>query len=264
MKKRHVVLVALIGVLAGLAMPMIASAAADDNNTINACINNRSGALRVVADPGQCSSSETAISWNRQGGLACWDSDGDGTGDNPAEDTNDDGAVDVNDCRGPAGADGAPGADGVDGAPGQDGVDGAPGANGTDGVSCWDLNGNGTMDTPAEDTNGDGVVDTADCRGSDVMSASVGGSGGVDRGDAVSATLVSTGFYKVNFARPVTGCSGTVSPGIYNTGTGSLIAIGFVRIGPDEPNTVSVRFNKPDQVQTAVPVNTDFHLVLSC
>jgi hypothetical protein len=263
MKKRHIALMALVGVIGGLAMPMIASAA-DGNNIIHACINNRSGALRVVADAGQCSSSETAISWNRQGGLACWDSDGDGTSDKPAEDTNGDGAVDVNDCRGPAGADGAPGADGADGAPGQDGVDGAPGADGTDGVSCWDLNGNGTSDTPAEDTNGDGVVDTADCRGSDVMSASVSGTGVVTRGDAVSATLVSTGFYRVTFARPVTGCSGTASPGTYNGGSGSLIAIGFLTIGLDGSNTVSVRFNKFDQVQTAVPVNTDFHLILSC
>ena len=53
-------------------------------------------------------------------GLACWDLSGNGIPNVVAEDTNKDGKVDVNACRG---ADGANRADGADGAPGADGQD---------------------------------------------------------------------------------------------------------------------------------------------
>ncbi len=93
-------------------------------------------------------------------GLPCWDLDGDGVV-SPGEDVNEDGVVDVADCRG---ARGTSGRDGTDGADGRDGVDGVDGADGRDGISCWDADGDGVED-PGEDTNGDGVWDAADCGG---------------------------------------------------------------------------------------------------
>ena len=61
-------------------------------------------------------------------GLACWDLNGNGVED-PEEDQNEDGDVNVLDCQG---------------------------------LRCWDLNGNGVED-PEEDINDDGFIDTRDC-----------------------------------------------------------------------------------------------------
>ena len=85
-------------------------------------------------------------------GLACWDLNGNGTGDLPDEDINGDGVVNVSDCQG---------------SPGEDGDDGAEGTPGDDGLTCWDLNGDGTGDLPNEDINEDGVVNVFDCQGAD-------------------------------------------------------------------------------------------------
>ncbi len=81
-------------------------------------------------------------------GIACWDLNGNGTGDLPAEDINSDLVVDVNDCTG------------------QDGTDGLDGIDGLNGINCWDLNQNGIPDLATEDINGDMVVDVLDCAGS--------------------------------------------------------------------------------------------------
>ncbi|MEE9224190.1 MAG: hypothetical protein V3U51_05520 [Thermoplasmata archaeon] len=89
-------------------------------------------------------------------GIACWDLNGNGTGDLPAEDINGDLVVDVNDCTGQ---------DGIDGLDGLDGIDGIDGTNGTNGFSCWDLNQNGIPDLATEDINSDLVVDVNDCTG---------------------------------------------------------------------------------------------------
>ena len=64
-----------------------------------------------------------------EGGVDCWDLNGDGIPD-AGEDVNGDGVVDVFDCRG---------------------------------VNCWDLDGDGVGD-PGEDINGDGAFDALDCR----------------------------------------------------------------------------------------------------
>ncbi|MBT3219488.1 MAG: right-handed parallel beta-helix repeat-containing protein [Proteobacteria bacterium] len=77
------------------------------------------------------------------GGVACWDLDGNGTGDVSTEDADGDGDVDVDDCQG------------------------EDGDVGDDGTACWDLDGNGTGDVKTEDINGDGVVDIEDCKGDD-------------------------------------------------------------------------------------------------
>lgn len=75
-------------------------------------------------------------------GIACWDVDGDGTGD-PDEDVNGDGDFNALDCQGDQGS---------------------PGDPGPSGLSCWDLNADG-VGNPDEDTNGDGNFDVLDCQG---------------------------------------------------------------------------------------------------
>ncbi len=121
-------------------------------------------------------------------GLSCWDLNGDGVQD-PVEDVNGDGLIDILDCAGPkgeSGIDGADGQDGIDGTNGQDGIDGTngqdgidgtngqdgidgtngqDGIDGTNGLSCWDLNENGVPDAE-EDINSDSVVNVMDCNSS--------------------------------------------------------------------------------------------------
>ena len=63
-------------------------------------------------------------------GIACWDLNGNGTGDIPAEDINGDLVVDVLDCtgpQGPAGPQGPQGIQGIQGDPGPQGLQGPPG-----------------------------------------------------------------------------------------------------------------------------------------
>lgn len=50
--------------IASVCLPCFLAAGANAQ-TINACMNKRNGALRVVADPAQCKRSETFISWNQ-------------------------------------------------------------------------------------------------------------------------------------------------------------------------------------------------------
>ena len=76
--------------------------------------------------------------------IYCWDLNLNGDPDVATEDTNNDGVVNIADCRG---------------ASGQDGDDG------NDGAACWDLNGNGVGDVTIEDANSDGMVNTLDCKG---------------------------------------------------------------------------------------------------
>jgi hypothetical protein len=72
----------LFALVTALLIPISAGA-----QTINGCVKDKNGALRVVADPTDCTSRETPISWNQVG---------------PQGES------------GTAGADGAPGADGSD------------------------------------------------------------------------------------------------------------------------------------------------------
>ncbi len=77
-----------------------------------------------------------------ESGRDCWDLNENGL-DDPDEDINGDGVLDVSDCRGSRGS---------------------AGASATAGLNCWDLNGNGLGD-PNEDVNGDGMVGVDDCNG---------------------------------------------------------------------------------------------------
>jgi hypothetical protein len=93
-------------------------------DVIYGCVN-KSGHVRIVDDPNECKTSETAIYWNVVGGqgpqgdpglpgedgLHCWDLNGNGDCD-PAEDINTDGLCDALDCQGaegPEGQEGPPG-----------------------------------------------------------------------------------------------------------------------------------------------------------
>jgi len=111
-------------------------------------------------------------------GTNCWDLNSNGIAD-ANEDVNGSGTIDVLDCKGMDGQNGAPGQNGVDGqdgAPGQNGVDGqdgAPGQNGLNGqngadgqsgINCWDLDGDGIND-PNEDINDDQLFNAQDCHG---------------------------------------------------------------------------------------------------
>lgn len=66
-------------------------------------------------------------------------------------DQNNDGVVDVLDCRG------------------QDGQDGDDGDDGNNGIACWDLNEDGIADLSTEDRNADGEVNVLDCQGQDAV-----------------------------------------------------------------------------------------------
>ncbi len=67
-------------------------------------------------------------------GIACWDLNGNGTGDLPAEDTNGDLTVDVLDCTGPQGLQGIQGIQGDPGPQGIQGIQGDPGPQGIQGI----------------------------------------------------------------------------------------------------------------------------------
>jgi len=129
------------------------------------------GTVLIVSDPAILSLAERVTALEKTDpvpgadGISCWDLNGNGVGDIPAEDTNNDSVVNVADCQGPAGAQGEQGIQGLQGEPGQQGEQGLQGQAGADGISCWDLNGNGVGDIPAEDTNNDLVVNVADCQG---------------------------------------------------------------------------------------------------
>jgi hypothetical protein len=71
--------------------------------------------------------------WVPLRGLKCWDLNGNGRPDLPAEDTNGDGKVDINDCKGPKGDKGDPGPQGPAGPPGPPGPKGDKGDPGPPG-----------------------------------------------------------------------------------------------------------------------------------
>jgi len=80
--------------------------------TINACVNDSSGRIRITAAPGHCKQHETGLQWNVQG---------------PAGATGPVGPVGP---AGPAGADGSPGPAGPTGPAGQNGAPGSTGPTG--------------------------------------------------------------------------------------------------------------------------------------
>ncbi len=139
---------------------------------------------------------------NGSDGIACWDLDGDGVQD-AAEDINNDGNWDANDCQGvqgvagpqgpqgpigatgpqgpqgpqgPIGATGPQGPQGPQGPTGATGPQGPQGSQGNDGLACWDIDGDGFRDW-WEDTNNDGNWDANDCQGADGATGATGPQG---------------------------------------------------------------------------------------
>lgn len=101
----------VVGILAGfLAGSVGVGLATGESNSITACADRKSGAMRLAKN-GKCRKSETRVEWNKVG---------------PAGPTG---------ATGPQGAPGAKGATGADGAAGAEGPAGAPGAQGAPGIA---------------------------------------------------------------------------------------------------------------------------------
>lgn len=97
-----------------------------------------SGATGPQGDPGPAGpmgdTGEKGDKGETGTGLACWDLNENGVPDDPDEDINNDGFIDVNDCKGPQGDQGIQGEAGPRGIQGPQGVAGANGTDGTDGT----------------------------------------------------------------------------------------------------------------------------------
>ena len=114
-------------VTASIAVGLTAAgaAAAATSGTINACVNNSSGELKIVGATATCGTNETLLTWNQQGPQGI---------QGPAGPKGDTGAT------GPAGTNGTNGIDGATGPTGPKGDTGATGpagTNGTNGVSRY-------------------------------------------------------------------------------------------------------------------------------
>jgi hypothetical protein len=176
-------------------------------------------------------------------GLACWDLNANGTGDdlNGAagdEDLNNDDTVDVLDCKtgfaGPKGDRGAIGPQGPVGPRGPNGLNGTPGPKGDKGdagLACWDLNGNGTGDdlngaAGDEDLNNDDTVDVADCKGA----TGAAGADGLNAGGSISGIIDGCTGYQ-GYAVQVVGGSGYSSIADDATATDRSFTINYVTPG---------------------------------
>jgi hypothetical protein len=94
------------------------------SETINACVNNRSGAMRIVTDPAQCKKTERPMSWSTVVGVQGPQGEPGSAGP-----------------QGPKGDNGAPGPQGLPGLKGDQGVAGPPGPEGPDGgIRVYDAN----------------------------------------------------------------------------------------------------------------------------
>jgi type VI secretion system Hcp family effector len=117
-----------VGTLMFLALPAAAqdaARAASSQGTIHACVDDKSGAVRIVKDDDDCRSKEHAVSWNRRGPAG------------PA------GAVGPAGPIGPNGATGARGPQGPIGPDGLIGPQGPQGPQGPPGDSCTGTPGGG-------------------------------------------------------------------------------------------------------------------------
>ena len=100
--------------------------AAADEPLIQGCYTNSTGALRVVADPTHCKSSETPLSWNKQGIQGMPGQTGpEGVPGPPGPQG----------LKGDPGVQGDPGPEGLQGVPGDIGPPGPPGATGAPGAT---------------------------------------------------------------------------------------------------------------------------------
>lgn len=127
------VVLAVVMLAAGAGVGMGAMVAAQGNGEMYyACVNNSSGTIKMTSSTGTCATNELRIEWNKEGpqgipgipgakgdqgepgidgsngidgvaGINCWDLNENGATDLASEDTNQDGVVNVIDCRGEKG-----------------------------------------------------------------------------------------------------------------------------------------------------------------
>jgi len=130
-----------IHIILGLGLLLLAAsvswALAQTEGIIYACVA-KDGIPTIVSDPAECKKNDYLLFWNIMGpqgdpGLACWDLNGNGTGDLPAEDVNGDGEVNVADCKGEQGPQGETGPMGPQGEQGPMGPQGPQGEQGLQG-----------------------------------------------------------------------------------------------------------------------------------
>ncbi|MCJ2564404.1 MAG: collagen-like protein [Candidatus Thermoplasmatota archaeon] len=167
-------------------------------------------------------------------GVACWDLNGNGTGDLPAEDINGDLVVDVLDCTGPQGLQGL---QGIQGDPGPQGLQGPQGIQGDPGLQ-------GPPGTPAT-----------------VLWAVVESNGTLARGsNVVSTNYEGVGWYTVRFNQDVRAC-------VY---VATLGYTGFLGVAPPGSITVVGEFADPTGVwvatddMTGTDTDRSFHLAVFC
>lgn len=140
---------------AALGGAVIGGVAIADNSAavpVNACVHDETGAVRIVSASGECRSSETPTSWNREGPIGPVGPPGPAGPEGPvgaagpAGDPGAQGPAGPQGERGPAGPQGEPGAPGPQGAQGIPGPPGPQGPAGTalgtlrdlEGVACSD------------------------------------------------------------------------------------------------------------------------------
>jgi type VI secretion system Hcp family effector len=133
----------------GAAAAAVAASLVPANGVINACYDNRSGAMRLLATSGDsCHKGESGVSWNQQGPIG------------PAGATG---------ASGPAGTSGKDGRDGLAGVQGPAGATGAQGVQGPQGVQ-------GAQGPAGETGSGTGgvVSDASSCNGSNGVAYATG------------------------------------------------------------------------------------------
>lgn len=65
--RSRAVLAVVAALLSAAAASVVTAGASDDPNVIHGCAADRTGALRIVSDPTECTIRETPVSWNQQG-----------------------------------------------------------------------------------------------------------------------------------------------------------------------------------------------------
>ena len=219
----------------------------DGEGVIHGCYLKSGGQLRVVDDgTTTCGSKETALNWNSKGVK------GDPGPAGPAGATGPAGPAGPSGPAGPEGPAGAAGADGKDGATGPAGPAGPQGEQGPKGD---------TGDTGPQGPQGEqGPAGPAGAG----MFANIDVNGTVEDGN-VTAVRNGTGEYLVTFPQDVSSCAAVATAGTTEFGQSSLLAIPNTLIGGNiGASSVLVRFSRPDTIQSFVPVNTDFHLIVTC
>lgn len=159
------------------------------------------------------------------------------------------GAQGTTGATGATGPQGAIGPSGPQGVIGPTGPAGPSGAQGSIGLTGPQGPAGATGATGAQGPAGTGTTHRA----------AVTSAGGLEGGDAISASRPGTGTYTVTFATDISGCMGVAAPGAFHGGGFTNDAVGTV-IVPTVGTAVTVFFNE----NGGNAANTDFMLILAC